>query len=232
MRADWLYLPHSVLVAALAICLWSAPQAARGAAAASAVATETATEATDAAEGDSPSADGGLDPDDLPAVMDLSLEELLNDPAGVAPNVAAERCMNRFSGYSTEILDSQHLLFKSSTGRRAWLNRLPHDCIGLRPSMALVFESQSARRCAQDTVYGFNPSIGPALSARSARCRLGKFEPITLEHAQALEDTFARHAKALAEDRRQERKAKRAERKRKRSEAREARRKKRAEANS
>jgi len=223
MQSIRLHLLSTLLVAVLALWAGSTSDAALGAE------TNSAAKKAEPAQTNRAGEDG-LDPENLPAIMDMTLEELLNDPAGAAPNVAAERCMKRFSGYSTEILDPQHLLFKSSTGRRAWLNRLPNECIGLRPSMALVFESTGSRRCAHDTVYGFLPSLGPVQTARSARCRLGKFEPITLEHALALEETFAQRSKALAEERRQERKAKRDERKRKRREAREARRQKRAAA--
>lgn len=174
-----------------------------------------------------PVAQGGLDPNNLPAEMDMSLDELLNDPEGLTPNVDATRCLMRVTRYNTVILDSAHLLFKSSTGRRAWLNRLSSECIGLRPSMILIFESTSSRRCALDSVQGVENGIG---SFPSARCRLGKFEPITFEHAEALEETFKKSSQALAEARRQERKVKRETRKRKKRAAREARRQERAAA--
>lgn len=174
-----------------------------------------------------PPNEGGLDPDNLPAEMDMTLEQLLNDPDGVAPMVDATRCLGRVRSYQTVILDDEHLLFKSSTGRRAWLNRMTNKCVGLRPSMVLVFRSTGSRRCALDSVHGVESG---GFGIQSARCMLGKFEPITMEHALALEDSFEKRSRALAESRRQERRAARAERKQKRREAREAKRQARAAA--
>ncbi len=168
------------------------------------------------------SSDQGLDPDNLPAEMSLSLEQLLNDPEAVAPDIESSRCIRRrSSGVSTEILDTKHLLFKSSVGNRAWLNRLRTECIGLRPEMILVIESRGTRLCQLDSVFGVTSAGFP--SVRSAQCSLGSFEPITMDHAEALEATFNLSRKALAESRRQARRAARTERKRRRREAREAR---------
>lgn len=175
-----------------------------------------------AAEEASESLEQGLDPENLPAEMSLSLEQLLNDPAAVAPDIESSRCIrSRSSGISTEILDAKHLLFKSSVGKRAWLNRLRTECIGLRPEMILVIESRGTRLCQLDSVFGATSAGFP--SVRSAPCSLGSFEAITMEHAEALEATFNLSRKALAESRRQERRAARTERKRRRREAREAR---------
>lgn len=165
-------------------------------------------------------AQGGLDPENLPPEMTLTLEQLLNDPEGAEPDVDAARCLGRAGGYSTEVLDNQHLLFRSTTGRRAWLNRMRSECIGLRKRMILVMEPSGSRLCQLDTVYGVQAAGG--VGVQSARCRLGKFEPITREHADALVVTFEARGKALAESRRAERRATRAERKRKRRAAREA----------
>jgi len=156
-------------------------------------------------------AEGPIDPGNLPAEMTTSLEDLLSDPEGVAPDRAETRCIARRSGISTEILDAEHLLFRRKVGGKAWLNRLTPGCLGLRPDMVLFIEGRGASMCQLDRVRGQTRSSGGA-SIPSGSCSLGKFEPITELHANTLEDTFKLRRKEMAEARRKERVQKRAER--------------------
>lgn len=165
---------------------------------------------------------GGLDPDNLPPEMGQSLEQLLNDPEGVAPDRQEARCVNRRVASRTEILDSEHILFRSTVGGKAWLNRLSPGCIGMREDMTLVMDGRGANMCALDQVYGISRSSTVAIP--SGRCSLGKFEPITRQHADALRDSFKLRGKQMADARRAERSKKREQRRKERKERRAARR--------
>ena len=165
--------------------------------------------------------DAAPDPDNLPPEMTLTLEQLLNDPEGVAPDSEATRCINRRVATETDILDSEHLIFRSGVGNRVWLNRLSPGCLGLRTDMILVTEARGSNMCKLDTVYGVpRTAVG---GFRTGQCALGEFEPITAQHADALKESFKLRGKQLAEARKKARREDRAERKRKRREAREAR---------
>lgn len=160
----------------------------------------------------------GIDPDKLPPEMTRSLEDLLNDPEGVEPDLDAVRCINRRATYRFEILDEENLLVRSSVGNRAWLNRMERGCVGLRPDMILIIEGRGGNICQLDTVRGRSRATGTAI--QTGRCSLGKFEPITPLHAQALEDTFKLRRKEIAEARRKERTEKRKQRRAARKERR------------
>ena len=160
----------------------------------------------------------GIDPDKLPPEMTRSLEDLLNDPEGVEPDLDEVRCINRRATYRFEILDEENLLVRSSVGKRAWLNRMERGCVGLRPDMILIIEGRGANICQLDTVRGRSRVTGAAI--QTGRCSLGKFEPITPLHAQALEDTFKLRRKEIAEARRKERAEKRKQRRAARKERR------------
>ena len=169
----------------------------------------------------------GIDPTDLPEEMTASLEDLLNDPEGVAPERSEKRCINRRMGLTTEILDAEHLLFRRSVGGKAWLNRLTPGCLGLKPDMVLILQGNGANICQLDRVQGTS-RLGSA-AVPSGVCSLGRFEPITELHAQTLEDTFKLRRKEMAEARRNERDEKRAQRRKARKERRAARKAARAE---
>jgi len=162
--------------------------------------------------------------------MTASLEDLLSDPEGVAPDRQEKRCINRRVGLETEILDAEHLLFRRSVGKKAWLNRLSPGCLGLRPEMILILEGRSSSICALDRVRG--RSRAGSAGIQTGSCSLGKFEPITELHAQALEDTFKLRSKEMAEARRKERVQKRAQRRKERKARREARKAARVDATS
>ncbi len=170
----------------------------------------------------------GIDPDNLPEEMSASLEELLSDPEGVAPDREEKRCITRRVGLQTEILDSEHLLFRRSVGGKVWLNRLTPGCIGLKPDMVLILRGNGGNICQLDRVQG-QSRLG-SNGVPSGICGLGKFEPITELHAKTLEDTFNLRRRELAEARRKERNEKRKQRRKERSERRAARKAARAEA--
>lgn len=165
-------------------------------------------------------ADGGLDPDNLPAEMSQSLEQLLSDPEGSAPDRNETRCVNRRIAVQTEILDAEHLVFRGR-GNKAWLNRLTPGCVGLRPDMILVMGGQGGNLCEFDRVHGLT-RVG-AGGIPTGTCLLGKFEPITPQHADSLKDSFQRRGKEIAAARRDERIAKRKARRQARKDRRAAR---------
>lgn len=170
------------------------------------------------ASGGATAAGQGLDPENLPKEMSQSLEQLLDDPEGIAPDRSESRCVRLTSAARTEILDHEHLVFRSTVGGKAWLNRLSPGCSGMRPDMALVLSARNGRMCALDQVSGISQGAG---IVSSGRCSLGKFEPITPLHANALKDAFKLRGKEIAAarsaERVEQRKARRAERKARRA---------------
>lgn len=160
----------------------------------------------------------GVDPANLPPEMTRSLEDLLDDPEGVVPDRKETRCVNRRIAVQTEILDAEHLLFRSAVGSKAWLNRLSPGCIGLRPDMVLFIEGRGSSMCEFDMVRGQSRLQGTGI--QTGRCALGKFEPITELHAKTLEDTFKVRRKEMAKARSKERVEKRKARRKERAERR------------
>jgi len=163
----------------------------------------------------------GIDPEAPPEEMTMTLEQLLSDPEGVAEGATESRCINSRIATSTIILDSEHLLFRSGVGNRNWLNRLSRGCLGMRRDMVVVLEGRDANLCQRDTVYAIPRSSGSGF--QTGRCSLGKFEPITAQHADMLKESFRIRGREMAEARRQERRDARAKRKAEKRAKREAR---------
>ncbi|MEM7216713.1 MAG: DUF6491 family protein [Pseudomonadota bacterium] len=159
------------------------------------------------------------------AIPDLSLEELLNDPEAAEPIAEARRCIPRQSDARLLVLDDETLLVEGR-GKRRWLNRLRHRCPGLRPDMILVTESRGGMSgmCELDTVTGVTRGVG----LQSARCALGKFEPIDVAHAEMIERAFEAQRVAKRDAVRERRSERRAKRRAERRERRERRRESRA----
>jgi len=158
---------------------------------------------------------GGVVDGELSPEMEMSLAELLASP-DEALQPEGRRCLPSLAQYNISILDEGHLLVRG-LGKRTWLNRLRGRCVGMRPEMILITERRgSSRQCEMDTVYAAaRNSLGVA-GNESARCRLGKFEPITPEHAGVLEVAFEQQRRAQRQQRidiRREKKARKRARK-------------------
>ena len=156
-----------------------------------------------------------LSPEELTPEMSLSLAELLASPdEELQPE--GERCLRGLNQTQVTILDDSHLLFRGR-GRRFWLNRLRGRCHGMRPDMILVTERQgTSRQCEFDTIYATPRNRLGGAGIESGRCYLGKFEPVTADHAGVLKVAFEQQRRDLRKrqraERRQRRAAKRAQR--------------------
>lgn len=104
---------------------------------------------------------------------------------------ATERCLPTYRYDSVEVLDEQHLLFKSRQGDTYWLNRLRQRCPGMRPNDTLSFELRDNRVCSLDMVsvvdrtFFMWQTIGPT-------CGLGEFHELTEPQAQLIREAMRR----------------------------------------
>ena len=119
----------------------------------------------------------------------LTVEEILAQAPKPEDYSDPVTCLNRFAYQDVDVINKELLLFY---GRRdkVWLNRLRNPCIGLRREDTLAFDMRDNRLCDLDTFSGVDTFGGP-LERTSARCSLGKFEPVSLEQAQLLKEGLA-----------------------------------------
>lgn len=105
-----------------------------------------------------------------------------------ADYAATKRCLSTFEYDRVEVLDQQHLLFESNTGRQVWLNTLRTKCPGLREDDVLAFEMRGNRLCSLDTAtvmerFLFWQRTGPT-------CSLGEFQQLTEGQAALLREAL------------------------------------------
>lgn len=105
-----------------------------------------------------------------------------------------------------EIVDDTMALFHGKRANDLWLNRFLSQCLGLEADMIVDMRAYGGSLCRMDRLYG-RPRYAP-LVPYVAECRLGNFQAIDEQQAEALRVTV--------EERRQvdraARKAKRRER--------------------
>ena len=116
----------------------------------------------------------------------LTVEEIL----AAAPNPEdysdPATCLNRYVYQGVDVINRELLLFEGRRGK-VWLNRLRSPCVGLRPHDTLAFDMRDNRLCDLDTFSAIDRFGGP-MERTSARCSLGKFEPVSPEQAQMLKE--------------------------------------------
>jgi len=105
-----------------------------------------------------------------------ALDELLSD---------GENCLLLTLIDRTEVLDKRSILFYTRGGDIC-LNRLPHDCPGLRGDKAFMYRTSLNKLCNVDTITVLD-SIGFGYS-RGASCGLGKFHPVSEEMVRTLKE--------------------------------------------
>jgi hypothetical protein len=120
-----------------------------------------------------------------------TLEELLAGPN--SEPLEAERCIRSSSIDSTDVLHSQLVVFK--VGRRdIYINQLPGNCPGLRPKAKIALTSRDDRLCQLDSIRVLYPAGMGASGGENIipgpSCMLGKFERITPEQLQVLQERF------------------------------------------
>ena len=112
------------------------------------------------------------------------------EPAVTAPDAPPETgspetefCLSLMRIDDSKILDSKHMLFTMSDNSM-YLNTLPHECAGIRPSDAFTFRTSLNRLCNQDVITILRPGGHGMLPGVS--CALGLFQQVTPEQVDAL----------------------------------------------
>jgi hypothetical protein len=113
-----------------------------------------------------------------------AIDEILSQPMEEDEYAESVRCLPTHSYRSAQVLDEEHVLFVGSGGR-AWLNRLRHRCVGLRPKSTLRFNMRENRACELDTFEAIDNFFG-RWDRTSGTCSLGKFMPVTPEQIEAI----------------------------------------------
>ena len=116
----------------------------------------------------------------------LTVEEILASAPKPEDYSDPVTCLNRYAYEEVDVINQELLLFYGRRGK-VWLNRLRNACIGLRRRDTLAFDMRDNRLCDLDTFSSVDAFGGP-LERTSARCSLGKFEPVSPEQAQLLKE--------------------------------------------
>lgn len=95
----------------------------------------------------------------------------------------SKRCLSLIRIRSIDILDNQHLIFETS-GRKKYLNTLPHKCLGLDKHSTIMYRTALSKLCDLDMITVLD-TIGGGFM-RGPSCGLGKFEPIGDDQLEAL----------------------------------------------
>lgn len=107
--------------------------------------------------------------------------------------LVSERCVRSSAIHTTDVLNPHLVVFK--LGRRdIYINQLPVNCPGLKPNALIAFESREDRLCQLDSIRVMYPAgmgvDGSDNLMPGAACMLGKFERITKEQLQVLEERY------------------------------------------
>ena len=119
----------------------------------------------------------------------LTVEEILASAPKPEDYSDPVTCLHRDAYDDVDVINRELVLFYGR-GDKVWLNRLRRACIGLRRHDALAFEMRDSRLCDLDTFSSVDTFGGP-LERTSARCSLGKFEPVSPQQAQLLKEGLA-----------------------------------------
>ena len=119
----------------------------------------------------------------------LTVEEILASAPQPEDYSDPVTCLRRDTYQEVDVINRELLVFHGRRGK-AWLNRLRNTCIGLRPDDTLAFDMRDGRLCDLDSFSSID-SFGGPMERTSARCSLGKFEPISPEQAELLREGLA-----------------------------------------
>lgn len=156
--------------------------------------------AAGAAGADAAPAGADADPAGADGAQAGTLEELLAGPN--AEPLEAERCIRSSAIDTTEVLNNKLVVFK--VGRRdIYINQLPVNCPGLKPKAKIALTSRDDRLCQLDSIRVLYPAGMAANGGDNIMpgpsCMLGKFERITPEQLQVLEERFTPRGRNLLE---------------------------------
>ena len=116
----------------------------------------------------------------------LTVEEILASAPQPEDYSDPVTCLHRYAYENVDVINRELLVFHGRGGK-AWLNRLRNKCVGLRREDTLAFDMRDSRLCDLDSFSSVDTFGGP-LERTSARCSLGKFEPISPEQAKLLKE--------------------------------------------
>ena len=119
----------------------------------------------------------------------LTVEEILASSPQPEDYSDPVSCLSRNAYLQVDVINRKLLVFHGRRGK-AWLNRLRSACIGVRREDTLAFDLRNGRLCDLDTFSSID-AFGGSMERSSARCSLGKFEPISLEQAEMLKEGLA-----------------------------------------
>jgi len=109
----------------------------------------------------------------LTAAIAATPEEAPAAAAATAPDAGTPEyvgnCVRLHTIRSTKVIDGRTILFELN-GNRVLVNRLPHNCPGLRFEKRFLYKTSLNQLCSQDIITVLT-DIG-----RGASCGLGKFE--------------------------------------------------------
>ena len=120
------------------------------------------------------------------AEQPLTVEDILASAPQPEDYSDPVNCLHRDAYRDVDVINRELLVFHGRRGK-VWLNRLRNACVGLRREDALAFEMRDNRLCDLDTFSAIDTFGGP-FERTSARCSLGKFEPISPEQADLLKE--------------------------------------------
>jgi len=84
---------------------------------------------------------------------------------------ASEECVSQGQARALRVVDARTLVYHR--GDAIWVNRLEHECPGLRPISTLVVESVGGRYCRNDRIR----AVEPGTTIPGPTCLLGDFTP-------------------------------------------------------
>ena len=119
----------------------------------------------------------------------LTVEDILASAPSPEDYSESVTCLHRDAYVQVEVINPELLLFHGRRDR-VWLNRLRRPCIGLRPNDTLAFDIRQSRLCNLDTFSSID-TFGRGPERSSALCSLGKFETISPEQANALQEALS-----------------------------------------
>lgn len=124
-------------------------------------------------------------------VFTPEIEALLSGPSGSESYVEPEQCIRTRDIRSTDILDERHLVFQMR-GKKYYLVQFRNRCFGLRPNVAISYQTRSSLLCRLDQITVFDPPM-PTMGIP---CAIPGFIPIEAEQIAQLREALKAQRRA------------------------------------
>ncbi len=137
---------------------------------------------------------------------EMTVEAVLSEALPADAYVETTDCIRARGVKRVDVLDRGHLLIFGSH-KRAWINRLETQCLGIRDDMIIMFDLWGTKICRYDFAYAQDRSKhsfdnyrdGGIIGGYASRCRLGPFEEVDHQQAEMVLEAF-RKAQSELED--------------------------------